>query len=188
MIRSDKSSRPQAVAHDAFRALVNLSDSPMLVSSLSEPSFLEFLLSYIIVCTLFLFAICYTNLVQNPQSILADLASMLLSNLTASSTACSNVLSIKVSVIVNEKLPNGFHATQSRSGTCAAPVPYPSGEEQQIAALPLLLDAFVQGAELINESEDLSKRNRKGNLHFMASVFANLTSVSFSSRFTVILS
>ncbi|THU78941.1 DUF383-domain-containing protein [Dendrothele bispora CBS 962.96] len=149
-----------AVAHDAFRALVNLSDSPMLVSSLSEPSFLTFLVSYTI----------------NPQSILADLASMLLSNLTASSTACSTVLSMKVTVIANEKLPNGFYASQSRSGTCAAPVSYPSGEEREVLALPLLLDAFVQGAQLVNEGEDLSKRNRKGNLHFMASVFANLTS------------
>ncbi|THV00654.1 DUF383-domain-containing protein [Dendrothele bispora CBS 962.96] len=149
-----------AVAHDAFRALVNLSDSPMLVSSLSEPSFLTFLVSYTI----------------NPQSILADLASMLLSNLTASSTACSTVLSMKVTVIANEKHPNGFYASQSRSGTCAAPVSYPSGEEREVLALPLLLDAFVQGAQLVNEGEDLSKRNRKGNLHFMASVFANLTS------------
>ncbi|KAK7466263.1 Protein hgh1 [Stygiomarasmius scandens] len=146
-----------AIAHDAFRALVNLSDSPMLVSSLSEPAFLTFLVSYII----------------NPQSILADLASMLLSNLTASSAACSTILSIKVSVVT---LPNGFYATESRSGTCPAPVPYPSGQERQVLALPLLLDAFVQGAELVNESEDLSKRSRKGNLHFMASVFANLTS------------
>ncbi|KAF5342993.1 hypothetical protein D9758_013685 [Tetrapyrgos nigripes] len=156
-----------AVAHDAFRALVNLSDSPMLVSSLSEPSFLSFLVSYII----------------NPQSILADLASMLLSNLTASSAACSTVLSMKVPIIVNPRFPNGFYATQSRSGTCAAPVPYPSGDEVQVAALPLLLDAFVQGAELINESEDLSKRSRKGNLHFMASVFANLTSSSAGRLF-----
>ena len=39
----------QAVAHDAFRALVNLSDSPMLVNSLAEPTFLNFLVSYIIV-------------------------------------------------------------------------------------------------------------------------------------------
>lgn len=39
----------QAVAHDAFRALVNLSDSPLLVTSLAEPTFLNFLVSYIIV-------------------------------------------------------------------------------------------------------------------------------------------
>lgn len=39
----------ESVAHDAFKALVNLSDSPMLVSTLSETSFLAFIVSYIIV-------------------------------------------------------------------------------------------------------------------------------------------
>lgn len=37
------------MAHDAFRALVNLSDSPSLVPFLSEPAFLTFLVSYILV-------------------------------------------------------------------------------------------------------------------------------------------
>lgn len=44
----------QPVAHDAFRALVNLSDSPLLVASLAEPTFLNFLVSYIIVRRSFL--------------------------------------------------------------------------------------------------------------------------------------
>lgn len=39
----------QNIAHDAFRALVNLSDSPLLLSPLSETSFLIFIVSYIIV-------------------------------------------------------------------------------------------------------------------------------------------
>ncbi|KAK7060767.1 Protein hgh1 [Paramarasmius palmivorus] len=131
-----------AIAHDAFKALVNLSDAPILVSSLSEPSFLNFLISYII----------------NPQSILADLASMLLSNLTASSSACATLLSMK-----------------SRSGSCTAPVPFPGGDEREVLALPLLLDAFAQGAQ-IDEIQDLSKRPRKATLHFLGSVFGNLTS------------
>jgi hypothetical protein len=38
----------QAVAHDAFRALVNLSDSPMIHPYLLEQSFLIFLVSYIV--------------------------------------------------------------------------------------------------------------------------------------------
>ncbi|KAF9461493.1 hypothetical protein BDZ94DRAFT_1283435 [Collybia nuda] len=146
------------IAHDAFRALVNLSDSPLLVASLSEHSFLTFIVSYII----------------NPESILADLASMLLSNLTASSAACSTVLSLKISIIPESTQINGFYATQSRCGTSIAPTPYPSGSPQDVAALPLLLDAFSQGAE-INESGDRSKRTRKGELHFLASVFANLS-------------
>jgi len=44
-----------------------------------------------------------------------------------------------------------------------------------MAALPLLIDAFVDGAQM---AEDLSKRTRKAELHFLASVFANMTVVS----------
>ena len=39
----------QAIAHDAFKALVNLSDSPVMISALSDSSFLQFLVSYILV-------------------------------------------------------------------------------------------------------------------------------------------
>ena len=39
----------QAIAHDAFRALVNLSDSPIMISALSDTNFLQFLVSYILV-------------------------------------------------------------------------------------------------------------------------------------------
>lgn len=39
----------QATSHDAFRALVNLSDSTHLVNALSETSFLKFIISYILV-------------------------------------------------------------------------------------------------------------------------------------------
>ena len=47
----------QATAHDAFRALVNLSDNSLLINTLSEPTFLKFVVSYILVsafvaCTL----------------------------------------------------------------------------------------------------------------------------------------
>ncbi|KZP30490.1 DUF383-domain-containing protein [Athelia psychrophila] len=147
-----------ATAHDAFRALVNLSDSPLLVSSLAEPAFLIFIVSYII----------------NPDSILADLASMLLSNLTATSTACSALLSLKVPVILDPKSSNPVFPVQSRCETCIAPVPYPSGTETEVLALPLLIDAFVEGAAVDPEA-DLSTRKRKGEAHFLSSVFANLT-------------
>jgi hypothetical protein len=39
----------QAISHDAFRALVNLSDSPIIHPHLIEPSFFTFLVSYIVV-------------------------------------------------------------------------------------------------------------------------------------------
>lgn len=44
-------------------------------------------------------------------------------------------------------------------------------------ALPLLVDAFVQGAQ-VDPSADMTTRKRKGELHFLSSVFANLSVVS----------
>ena len=43
----------QATAHDAFRALINLSDNSLLAASLSESSFLNFIVSYILVRDVF---------------------------------------------------------------------------------------------------------------------------------------
>ncbi|KIK91846.1 hypothetical protein PAXRUDRAFT_26903 [Paxillus rubicundulus Ve08.2h10] len=163
----DQLVRIHAVAHDAFRALVNLSDSPLLVPFLTEPSFLVFLASYIL----------------NPDAILADLASMLLSNLTSSSSPCAALLSLEIPVIpmVSRTSQVSYYPTQSRSGTCSAPVPYPSTEPQQVPALPLLLEAFIQAAS-VDSSGDKSKRLRKGDLHFLSSVFANI-STSPAGRF-----
>ncbi len=107
---------------------------------------------------------------------------MLLSNLSSSSTACSAIIPMKVNVIASPKVKNSFYLTQSRCGSCPAPVPYPSGEATDELALPLLLDAFVQGAATA-ETEDLSKRTRKGSLHFLASVFANVASSSLGRSF-----
>jgi hypothetical protein len=46
---SSSCSNAQAIAHDAFRALVNLSDSPVIHPHLIEQSFFTFLVSYIAV-------------------------------------------------------------------------------------------------------------------------------------------
>ena len=47
--------------------------------------------------------------------------------------------------------------------------------------MPLLVDAFVQGA-VVDENQKLDERKRKGELHFLASVFANITTVGFVDR------
>ncbi|KAI0695330.1 hypothetical protein C8T65DRAFT_46549 [Cerioporus squamosus] len=155
-----------ATAHDAFRALVNLSDNSLLVGTLSEVSFMKFLVSYIL----------------NPQSILADLGSMLLSNVTASSSACSVLLNLKIAVLPDPKSPTKVFPVDSRSGTCPAPVPYPEGEPKEVLALPLLVDAFVKAARVTDE-KDISKRPFKGDLHFLASVFANISTTPVGRSF-----
>ncbi|KAI0272436.1 DUF383-domain-containing protein [Gloeopeniophorella convolvens] len=137
-----------AIAHDAFRALVNLSDPPLLHASLTEPSFLTFLVSYLV----------------HPQATLGDLAAMLLSNLSASPSVCAAILALQIPILHTPSSAGPFYPTQSRAGSCAPPV----------RALPFLVDAFVQGAS-IDASVPLDKRTRKSELHFLASVFANLS-------------
>jgi hypothetical protein len=80
---------------------------------------------------------------------------------------------MKVPIIVDASVPGSFYSTQSRSETC--PIP-PAGKSQDLLALPLLVDAFVEGA-LVDEQQDMGKRKRKGQLHFLATVFANLSTV-----------
>ncbi|EJF64058.1 hypothetical protein DICSQDRAFT_159976 [Dichomitus squalens LYAD-421 SS1] len=151
-------------AHDAFRALVNLSENSLLINTLSDPAFLNFVVSYIL----------------NFQATLADLASMLLSNVTAHGGACNVLLSLKVSVLPDPKSPIKVFPVDSRSMTCPAPVPYPSSEPKEVLALPLLVDAFVKAASVTEERE---KRLFKGDLHFLASVFANISTVPVGRAF-----
>jgi hypothetical protein len=117
---------------------------------------------------------------------------MLLSNLTSSASACALLISMKIPVILSPQTQNGFYPTQARCGSSPAPVPYPEGESVEVKALPLLLDAFVQGAVgssgRVKENEEgesdkdggdeLEKKVRKGDLHFLASVFANVSTVN----------
>ena len=103
---------------------------------------------------------------------------MLLSNLTSSSSACAALLSLQIQVVpvTSTTTPISYHPIQSRSATCTAPVPYPSMEPQQVHTLPLLVEAFVQGVSLSPNPD--SERIRKGDLHFLSSVFANISTVS----------
>ena len=138
-----------------------------------------FIVSYILVSSPHNGTETSINSLQNAQSILADLASMLLSNITSSAATCATLLSMEVPVLSDPKVASKYFPTQSRSSTCPAPVPYPAGEPKDIPALPLLVDAFVQGAG-VDDEEDPDKRLRKGGLHFLAVVFANLSMVSAS--------
>ena len=115
---------------------------------------------------------------QHPQATLGDLAAMLLSNLTTSSRSCIALLALQIPVIRTPSSAGPFYPTQSRAGSCAAPVPLPTGDEINVRALPLLIDAFVQGANM-DPSVPLDKRPRKSELHFLASVFANVSTVTF---------
>ncbi|KDQ50743.1 hypothetical protein JAAARDRAFT_551131 [Jaapia argillacea MUCL 33604] len=154
------------IAHDAFRALVNLSDSPSISASLSDRPFLTFLVSYIL----------------NPEAILADLATMLLSNISAFPSACSALLDLKVPAIQDETFLTSYYPPQSRSASCPSPNPYPTGQPRDVEALPLLVDAFVHSVKPASTQSDDS-RPRKGDLHFLASVFANISTTQPGRNF-----
>ncbi|THH08261.1 hypothetical protein EW145_g2835 [Phellinidium pouzarii] len=97
---------------------------------------------------------------------------MLLSNITSHASTCASLLSLKVPVLLNPSATPPYYPPQSRSGTSIPPSPYPSGDVKDVQALPLLVQAFVQGAKVDTTSE---QRTRKGDLHFLASVFANVS-------------
>ena len=100
---------------------------------------------------------------------------MLLSNVTAHGSACTALLSLKIPVLPDPKSPIKVFPVDSRSMTFPAPVPYPSGEPKEIPSFPVLVDAFVKAAAV---TEDREKRLFKGDLHFLASVFANVSTVN----------
>lgn len=102
---------------------------------------------------------------------------MVLSNLTSSSQTCVALLSLQIQVVplASTTASISYYPIQSRAATCPAPVPHPSIEPLQVHALPLLVQAFVEG---VSPGSGLSsERIRKGYLHFLSSVFANISAV-----------
>lgn len=156
--------------------LINLSDSALVSKRIATPEFLAFLVSYIFL----------------PTSLLADLASMLLSNLTKLDAAAKTLLDMKMD-----------------------PTQLGMGEDEELTALDLLLAAFDQGATVQSSATqstaaaiaEMKKRaaagdnssssttttsgaasdptsasvpppsSRKSNCNFLASVFANITAL-----------
>lgn len=107
---------------------------------------------------------------------------MLLSNLTASSSTCTALISLNIPILPDLKSSSLYFPVQSQCGTGPAPVPYPSAEARNVHALPLLIDAFVQGAS-VDDVQDKDKRARKSNLHFLSSVFANISTIPAGRMF-----
>lgn len=160
-------------AHDAFSCLINLSDSILVSRRIATPDYLSFLVTYIF----------------HPSSLLADLASMLLSNLTKLDSAAKQLVEMKVP-----------------GSSIGMP-------DEELTALELLLAAFDQGATVKASAssaalEEMKKKagsaissgdaaaaeqamksgpdagaaakdeERKSHCNFLASVFANVTVVS----------
>lgn len=167
--------RDQAViAHDALSALINLSDDLAVARQLADKEFLVWLVSY----------------TANTTSPLSPLTSMLLSNLTSHPALVPTMAALTVPIV---PLPLSKHyppyylpACASASSTIhpdfrdtsmgiAPNAEAGQEEEREIEAVRALVQAFEDGA---GEGVRDSNGKRKGECHFLASVFANLSMVS----------
>ena len=101
---------------------------------------------------------------------------MLLSNLTADSSVCKVLLNLEIRVIPHSSDPRHFYPVDSRSATSPTQA-ISSTDVASIFALPLLVDAFVKavGTPVQNTPNDSPP---KAGLHFLSSVFANVSAVS----------
>jgi hypothetical protein len=82
------------------------------------------------------------------------------------------MISLTVPIAPGANPQDGSLAILARCGSCAAPAPRINTPSRDVLALPLLVDAFVDGAR-----HREAGTGRKGTLHFLASVFANLSAV-----------
>ncbi|PWN38743.1 hypothetical protein IE81DRAFT_327190 [Ceraceosorus guamensis] len=178
-------------AHDAFSALINLSDSLLVARRIADQAFLTFLVSYI----------C------DSASILADLACMLLSNLTKLESVSLQLLSLRISsspltaqpdasIMAGLNADPSSHTYEQEKAAAQRAVEKLAGV--QISAIGALLDAFEEGAmvKATSGTEEIRRRallaqkasaggaehasmgddnKRRSNCHFLSSVFANLT-------------
>ncbi|WWC92461.1 uncharacterized protein L201_007419 [Kwoniella dendrophila CBS 6074] len=161
-----------AIAHDALSALINLSDTLAVARHLVDRDFLVWLVSY----------------TANTTSPLSPLTSMLLSNLTSHPSLVSSLTNLTIPLV---PLPKSKHyppwflpASASSSSTTHPDYRDPTylppnkeaeqGDEIEIDAIRALVQAFEDGAsEGVKEGKSESKR--KGECHFLSSVFANIS-------------
>ncbi|KAI5452890.1 Protein hgh1 [Naganishia albida] len=168
--------RDQAViAHDAFSALINLSDTVIIARHLADEPFLTFLISY--TC--------------NHTSPLSPLSAMLLSNISAHASITPMIPLLQIPILEMPPLPTSFpnaasippyYYPLSRSASSTVhPAFRPDMEEKpeklpSVDAVRALVQAFEDGAgEGVDEGKEGAKR--KGGVHFLASVFANISMV-----------
>ncbi|GHJ85089.1 hypothetical protein NliqN6_1491 [Naganishia liquefaciens] len=168
--------RDQAmIAHDAFSALINLSDTIIVARHLADEPFLKFLISY--TC--------------NHTSPLSPLSAMLLSNISSHASITPMIPLLQIPIIEMPPLPASypnastippyyFPLSRSASSTIH-PAFRPEMEAKPdqlptVDAVRALVQAFEDGAaEGVEEGKEGAKR--KGGVHFLASVFANISMV-----------
>ncbi|PWN23393.1 DUF383-domain-containing protein [Microstroma glucosiphilum] len=152
-------------AHSSFSLLINLCSSPILARKISTPSFLSFLVGYI----------------SHPTSILADLASMLLSNLTKFDDQSSRqLIEMRTSVAGEEvgglelllaAFDQGASVSAGKAGEALEEMKRKVGE------------AGMAGKDVREAEKEVGDGERKSTCHFLASVFANVSALPLGRTF-----
>ncbi|WVQ86231.1 hypothetical protein IAT38_008399 [Cryptococcus sp. DSM 104549] len=162
--------RDQApIAHDALSALINLSDTLAIARHIVDEEFLVWLVSY----------------TANTTSPLSPLTSMLLSNLTSHVSLVPLLATLTIPLIplpLSKHAPYFLPASASSSSTTHPDYRDPDigpanaeagqGEVFEIEAIRALVQAFEDGA---SDGVKSGEGKRKGECHFLASVFANIS-------------
>ncbi|EPQ31473.1 uncharacterized protein PFL1_00808 [Pseudozyma flocculosa PF-1] len=151
-------------AHDAFSALINLSDSMVVARRIGDARFLEFLVHYI----------------ADPVSLLADLACMLLSNLTKVEPICAELLDLRVQarpfydfiptadldaavsgMDVEPSDPEYARKKAAAESYAKRLVDQANQSEEQVPAMARLLDAFEEGATVDSQGSTLEAMKKR---------------------------
>jgi hypothetical protein len=141
---------------------------------------------------------------QNPTAVMADLACMLLANITQFPTTATALCKVTIPLLAlpSPSIPPNsitpYYPPLSRSGSAVPKVPYPKTSPVAVSALAVLVDAFVRAAEIpvsqrgeggdrdAKAEDEMPKTTkgdpaRKGDLHFLASVFVNVSGVRWAA-------
>jgi len=98
---------------------------------------------------------------------------MFLSNITCQPSACRALLTLYIEVVPSTNgTTTSLYPPQSRCPTSPPPNPFPTGTPHKERALSLLIDAFSGSA-----TRSAGQVERKAKLHFLATVFANVSGV-----------
>lgn len=103
---------------------------------------------------------------------------MLLSNLSTHTTACNSILDMTIATVQHPAIQGEYYTPASRSATSPKPNIPSDALTANLPAMPLLVQAFVQAAHVPLPSSEKSEKSLKPTLNFLASVFANISTVS----------
>lgn len=113
---------------------------------------------------------------------------MVLSNLTSSPLIISSLATLVIPFVPIVPNPTAsppqlatYYLPSSRCASATPPANMPTGQEEvtveYVPALGLLVEAFTQGAYVNSQEPGKNELARKGDCHFLATVFSNLATV-----------